>query len=247
MKSSPDVDADFRPPLDLSGLTSAVYFGRGGGGGRGRTTGLGLAGMRCPLPDHVYAGAALCGLALRAGGGGGGFGFGFGFGLLIGFLKAGFLAAGALGANIAEKGDEAAFLATGFRAAFLTTFFGATFFGAGATFFTGFFATFFATGFLAVDGFEPKRPESDDDAFAAGFPAGFPTAFRTAFFGLLLPPPLNIAGHTAGCCCTAIARRGAVAAICQADAVATQATKIATSRIRGREITYPAVPALGPN
>ena len=242
MKSSPDADADFRPPLDLSGLTSAVYFGRGGGGGRGRTTGLGLAGMRCPLPDHVYAGAALGGLALRAGGGGGGFGFGFGFGLLIGFLKAGFLAAGALGANIAEKGDEAAFpaafLATGFRAAFLTTFFGAacgaTFFGAGATFFTGFLATFFAGGFLAVGAFEPKRPESGDDAFAAGFP----TAFRTAFFGLLLPPPLNIAGHTAGCCCTAIARRGAVAAICQADAVATQATKIATSRIvRGRMLS----------
>ena len=90
--------------------------------------------------------------------------------------------------------------------------------------------TFLATGFLAVGAFEPKRPESGDDAFAAGFP----TAFRTAFFGLLLPPPLNIAGHTAGCCCcTAIARRGAVAAICQADAVATQATKIATSRIVG--------------
>ena len=199
---------------------------------------MGLAGMRCPLPDHVYAGAALGGLALRAGGGGGGFGFGFGFGLLIGFLKAGFLAAGALGANIAEKGDEAAFLATGFRAAFLTTFFGAAFFasgffGAGATFFTGFFATFFAGGFLAVDGFEPKRPESGDDAFAAGFP----TAFRTAFFGLLLPPPLNIAGHTAGCCCTAIARRGAVAAICQADAVATQATKTRSRIVRGRMLS----------
>lgn len=237
-KSSSDAGADFRLPVDLSGLTSAVYAGRGGGGGRGRTTGLGLAGRRCPLPDHVNAGAALGGLALRAGGGGGGLGAGFGFGLLIGFLKAGFLAAGALGANIAEKGDEAvfpaAFLATGFGAAFLTAFFGAAFFaaaffGAGATFFAGFLATFFASGFLAVGAFEPNRPENGDDAFAAGFPAGFPTAFCTAFFGLLLPPPLNIAGHTAGCCCTAMARSGAVAATCyllttycQADAVATR-------------------------
>merc|ERR1719364_158952 len=101
-----------------------------------------------------------------------------------------FLATGFRTTGLAT-GFRATGLATGFRTAFLTTLFGAAFFTTGflATFFTGFLATFLATGFLAVDGFEPKRPESGDDAFAAGFPTGF----RTAFFGLLLPPPLNIA------------------------------------------------------
>merc|ERR1719460_3036157 len=145
-----------------------------------------------------------------------------------------------IGTLLAPK-DPAAFRTTGLRTTglatglrttgFLTTLFGAAFFTTFfTTLFTGFLATFLATGFLAVDGFEPKRAESGRDAFAAGFPTGF----LTAFFGLLLPPPLNIAGQTAGCCCcTAIARRGAVAAICQADVVATQATKSATSRIVG--------------
>lgn len=209
-----------------------------------------MTGRRCPLPDHVNAGVALGGLALRAGGGGGG--LGAGFGLLIGLLKAGFLAAGALGANSAEKGDDAgfvaAFLKAGLGAAFLNTFFGAgrgatltafftTFFGAGATFFTGFLTTFFTSGFLAVGAFEPNRLNGDD-AFAAGFPTAFFTAFFTTFFGdLLLPPPPNIAGHTAGCgCCTVIARRGAVAAICQADAVATQASNVRTRMIDTKAI-----------
>ena len=176
-----------------------------------RTTGLATGFRRTP-----FNGCPVTGLSM------------IGTGALPEKGEAVFLATG-FRTTVLETGFRATGLATGFRTAFLITLFGAAFFTTGflATFFTGFFATFLATGFLAVDGFEPKRAESGCDAFAAGFPTGF----RTAFFGLLLPPPLNIAGHTAGCCCTAIARRGAVAAICQADAVATQASKIATSRI----------------
>merc|ERR1719181_356955 len=201
-----------------------------------RTTGLGADFRRTPFNGCPVTGLSMIGTGALPEKGEAVF-------LATGFqttvLETGFRATGlATGfrTTVLETGFRATGLATGFRTAFLITLFGAAFFTTGflATFFTGFFATFLATGFLAVDGFEPKRAESGCDAFAAGFPTGF----LTAFFGLLLPPPLNIAGHTAGCCCTAIARRGAVAAICQADAVATQATKTATSRIvRGRMLS----------